>query len=281
MLLTAVNLRKSEQYNEGEDLLKQIVLDYPESTEAVAALWELAKTYIKAQSKGAEDQLDNDLVSFLIQVTELHAPGQKDAQDALYRVSLKLMVGSHMRNGDFDKAIDACSRIITECPKSSYEEEALYDLFTIYFELLRDEDAAKKVYADLLQKYPNSSFIVHVQNSLGTEEKKMQAVLSGIESSSDQPLPANFSLRANYPNPFNPQTTITYALPQASYVKIEIYNILGQKTITLVDEQLPAGYHTVRWSGRNEIGERVGAGIYLCRMQAGEFVKTQKMTLLP
>jgi len=48
-----------------------------------------------------------------------------------------------------------------------------------------------------------------------------------------------------------------------------------------VDAEMPAGNHSVRWSGRNAMGEKVGAGIYLCRMQAGEFVKTQKMTLLP
>jgi len=94
-------------------------------------------------------------------------------------------------------------------------------------------------------------------------------------------VPKVFDLTQNYPNPFNPETNITYALPQASNVRIEIYNILGQKIVTLFDADMPAGNHSVRWNGRNAIDEKVGAGIYLCRMQAGEFVKSQKMTLLP
>jgi|GEM_PF-1665358 len=94
-------------------------------------------------------------------------------------------------------------------------------------------------------------------------------------------VPQEFELSQNYPNPFNPETNIAYALPQAGHVRIEVYNILGQRIITLIDRQIPAGHHSVRWNGRNALGEKVSAGIYLCRMQAGEFVKTQKMTLLP
>jgi len=100
-------------------------------------------------------------------------------------------------------------------------------------------------------------------------------------SISEIPLQMNYELEQNYPNPFNPETNISYALPEASRVRIEIYNVLGQKIATLVNAEIPAGYHSVRWNGRNETGERVGAGIYLCRVQTGEFAKTQKMTLLP
>jgi len=94
-------------------------------------------------------------------------------------------------------------------------------------------------------------------------------------------LPQEFQLAQNYPNPFNPETNISYALPQDGHVRLEVYNVLGQRIITLVDGQMPAGYQTVHWNGRNALGEKVSAGIYLCRMQAGDFVKTQKMTLLP
>ena len=94
-------------------------------------------------------------------------------------------------------------------------------------------------------------------------------------------MPRSFVLLGNYPNPFNPGTAIQYALPEKSHVAIDIYNVLGQKIARVLDAEMPAGRHTVHWMGRNEVGQKVGAGIYLCRMQAGEFVKTQKMTLLP
>ncbi len=88
-------------------------------------------------------------------------------------------------------------------------------------------------------------------------------------------LPTEFSLSQNFPNPFNPITVISFALPEASEVKLEIYNIVGQKVATLVDGQLEAGEHIVRWDGRD-----VASGVYLYRLEVGEFVETKKMILL-
>jgi len=93
-------------------------------------------------------------------------------------------------------------------------------------------------------------------------------------------VPNDFILLQNYPNPFNPVTTIDYGLSTNSYVKLTIYNILGQRVKTLVDEEQTAGYKTVMWDGRNDRGEQVSSGIYLYRIQAGSFTKTVKMSLL-
>ncbi len=95
-----------------------------------------------------------------------------------------------------------------------------------------------------------------------------------------QVLPKEFSLGQNYPNPFNPTTTISYALPSNAYVKLMVYNVLGQKVKTLVDEEQAAGYKQVVWNGQNDRGEQVGSGIYFYRIQAGDFTKTAKMSLL-
>jgi hypothetical protein len=92
--------------------------------------------------------------------------------------------------------------------------------------------------------------------------------------------PTEFGLRQNYPNPFNPVTTIQYALPKASEVKIEIYNILGQRVRILVDEHQDPGYKMIHWDGKDDRGDEVSSGIYLYRIQAGDFVKCKKMTLL-
>jgi PKD repeat protein len=82
-------------------------------------------------------------------------------------------------------------------------------------------------------------------------------------------------LRQNYPNPFNPTTEISFSLPQASWVTLEIYNIVGQKTATLVEGYLDAGQHTVTWNGSN-----AASGVYVYRLQAGPVVETRKMILL-
>ncbi|MEE4311778.1 MAG: SdrD B-like domain-containing protein [candidate division KSB1 bacterium] len=81
-------------------------------------------------------------------------------------------------------------------------------------------------------------------------------------------LPTDYALSQNYPNPFNPETKIDYQLPEISRVTMKVYNILGQHVITLVDQQMEAGYHHIVWNGRNQFGSQVGSGIYLYSIEA-------------
>jgi len=80
-------------------------------------------------------------------------------------------------------------------------------------------------------------------------------------------LPLVFGLRANFPNPFNPSTTIGYSLPTDVKVRLAIFDVLGQKVRTLVREEQPAGFHLAVWDSRNDAGHRVAAGVSL--LQAG------------
>ena len=85
---------------------------------------------------------------------------------------------------------------------------------------------------------------------------------------------------ANYPNPFNPTTTIQYSLQQAGQVRLSIYNILGQELRTLVDAFQSPGVHHVEWDGTDFTGQRAAPGIYLYRLQAGDQVRLQKLMLI-
>ncbi|MCD4828212.1 MAG: DUF1565 domain-containing protein [Candidatus Cloacimonetes bacterium] len=91
--------------------------------------------------------------------------------------------------------------------------------------------------------------------------------------------PTTFAL-VNYPNPFNPSTTIRCALPQDGNVSVRVYNARGQLVRTLVDGDMPAGYHDIVWDGRDNHGSAVGSGVYLCRMQAGSNSRVRKLLLL-
>jgi hypothetical protein len=95
-----------------------------------------------------------------------------------------------------------------------------------------------------------------------------------------QTRPEAFALANNYPNPFNPETTIKYALPDPVDVRLEIYNMLGQQVRTLVAEPQNAGRYTVKWDATNESGHSLSTGIYFYRLVAGEFHKVEKMLLL-
>ncbi len=93
-------------------------------------------------------------------------------------------------------------------------------------------------------------------------------------------LPQTYSIDQNNPNPFNPTTSISFALPTAAKTKIEVFNILGQKVRTLVDEYLTAGNKRVEWDGTDERGSAVASGIYLYKMTANDFTETKKMLLM-
>jgi hypothetical protein len=120
-----------------------------------------------------------------------------------------------------------------------------------------------------------------VIDSSGTYAAYLTDIATGIEDQGDiDQLPEKYGLDQNIPNPFNPRTTINFQLPTSADVRLDIYNILGQSVKSLVQRELPAGEHQVRWNGTDENGVRVASGIYFYRLQADEFVQTRKMLLL-
>jgi hypothetical protein len=92
--------------------------------------------------------------------------------------------------------------------------------------------------------------------------------------------PAMYSLAQNHPNPFNPETAIEFALPEAGEVTLTVYNLTGQEVVTLVHERLDAGRHTALWDGRDRSGVELASGVYIYRIKAGTFAKARKMVLV-
>ena len=92
--------------------------------------------------------------------------------------------------------------------------------------------------------------------------------------------PEHFALYPNYPNPFNPITNLKYDLPKQSIVKLIVYDILGRKVRTLVNETQPPGYKLVKWDGKDDTGKSVGSGMYICLFKACDFIQTRKILLL-
>ncbi len=88
-------------------------------------------------------------------------------------------------------------------------------------------------------------------------------------------LPAGYVLRQNYPNPFNPNTTIKFSIPKTEFVTLKVYNLLGQEVATLVSETLNIGSYSYTWDA-----DQLASGVYLYKLQAGDFVETKKMIFL-
>ena len=85
---------------------------------------------------------------------------------------------------------------------------------------------------------------------------------------------------AAHPNPFHPRTTLRFEVPRPGHVRLSIFDVAGRLVRTLVNESRPAGRHSVSWEGRDESGRSVPSGVYLYRMEAGNFVATQRMVRL-
>ncbi len=133
----------------------------------------------------------------------------------------------------------------------------------------------------------HDQFGVHdlsVRNSeiLLVPTKKLMAGPSDVREiqGSDEVRPSQFSLSQNYPNPFNPFTNFQFTLSKSGQVKIEIFNVVGQKVKTLLDRDMRPGVYVADWDGKDEKGNPVSSGIYFYRMHAGDFSDMKKMVLL-
>ena len=138
----------------------------------------------------------------------------------------------------------------------------LNTLEVIDIQQMRGDQYSWKIYRG------NKSRNGYFDASLGTLESKYNKT------------PLNFSLSNNYPNPFNPLTSIKYSIPKKVYVNVSIYDILGKKIMTIVDGFETPGNKIIRWNGVNSSGEMVSAGMYFYVFQTDGFKKTRKMVLL-
>jgi len=93
-------------------------------------------------------------------------------------------------------------------------------------------------------------------------------------------LPESFDLKANYPNPFNPTTTIAFDLPEASQVTLEVFDMMGRRVATLVNGDMAAGRYEAAWNARADNGSSVASGVYIYRLRAGSFESVKQMVLM-
>jgi hypothetical protein len=98
-------------------------------------------------------------------------------------------------------------------------------------------------------------------------------MITDVES--EQQLPLNFNLNQNYPNPFNPSTAISFSIPTSEFVSLKVFDVLGSEVATLVNEEKPTGRYKVDFNAAN-----LPSGVYLYKLQAGNFTEVKKLMLL-
>ena len=147
--------------------------------------------------------------------------------------------------------------------------------------LLTDRLLEDLFYEDSLTE--NGTYLYQVTAVYENEESApatVEAIITSVSDSDENAITLRTTLHSNYPNPFNPETTISFSLSVESHVSIVIFNIRGQKVRTLVNSNHSAGNHSVVWNGKDENGSDVGSGIYFYQMQTNDYVTTRKMVLM-
>ena len=148
-----------------------------------------------------------------------------------------------------------CEPRTVHVPKGTQTREKLFLVFTVQNTPAGAEAAVPLTLRDSLGKTWNYTIAVKA----------------------DAKIPCVDALIGNYPNPFNPTTSITYSLKENARASLVVFNTLGQKVRTLLDGPVSAGKHTVVWDGKDDAGRVASSGVYICRLETGAYRKTIKM----
>ena len=183
--------------------------------------------------------------------------------------SLDLMNGTwemNLKTKDIDGSIQLASKLRGQLP--SGVEVRLFD------HIERKSYLLLEIYNGSITKFSNH--YDYPMTLIVGEPSYVDGMVAKIEAS----IPETFALDQNYPNPFNPVTTITFSLPVPSHVNLSVYNVLGQKVITLEKGWVNTGNHQTLWNGRDAQGNAVSSGLYFYSLEAENFRQVKKMLFL-
>ncbi|MGE5499077.1 MAG: M12 family metallo-peptidase [Syntrophothermus sp.] len=275
-LITSLYLQMQEKYDEAIASYGKLISKDLKSSKSTYALSKLSECYEKTGRK--------DFIDFLNK--SIRTKSTKD--DDVSITALELENFWLMKQGRYTEAVKTIGKI-----KSDYIEKkdtykyALFNEGYIYFVFLNDVAKAKESFTELEEKYPDDALTAESKILMGGTSGGGYSAPKNIASDdSDNKIPETYALLGNYPNPFNPTTTIRYAIPKQSLVEVKIFNIMGNEIKSFTMNSQSAGYYNLLWDGKNTNNEQVSSGTYIYRLRAvpyegGEvFEKSTKMLLV-
>ncbi|MCF6269549.1 MAG: T9SS type A sorting domain-containing protein [Melioribacteraceae bacterium] len=268
-LLYARNLLRVKKYNLAAKICESVITDFPDSARSYLALDLLWQSRKKDKS--------TQFSAFVKDKVKLKRKKQ------LYGVA-ELLVSVSEKS----QRVSSIADIETRYKDTPLVEHVLFQKFMYYLYEENNLEVAKLTSDELGKLFPNSESYFASQRHLGNNVIIPLEPLLGksIPNEEITEKPKTYELLGNYPNPFNPRTTISYALPYNSNVELTIYDITG-KVVKVFDESVQsAGYQNIVWNGDNQQGSRVSSGVYLYRFKAislengKTYEKTAKMLLI-
>lgn len=243
------------------DLFKQVVQNYPNSNFSVLS----SKNLFKLVPDKAE------LKEFLVEEPNLYVNNvvHKDIDYLINHCDIEL--------GNLQEASTWCENKINN-PESEFDSLlAVIDLEYINLCIENESDSTKTNNLHLIQNRLEK-YVSFIDNKI--DQLINISNISMIDENQNDIAPITTRLFNNYPNPFNPETTISFDLPQRDKVELVVYNLKGQKVKSLINEEMDMGVHKIIWNGTNNQGKEVASGVYYYRLSCGNYTKTNKMVLL-
>ena len=253
------------------EVYKQLISKFSGNRQAGNAL---VKICHMSRNTGRED-----LSAYLTDIIQ-----NPEISGSLKPVALALLAGDQLFRNEAQKAVQTYETILNRYPDTKNELHALYSLVLAYHINLKNTESALKYLSVMKSKYPDEEMTLMAREEMG-EKVKWTLAKGGYRDHSDEKTPAipeKYALRDNYPNPFNPYTTLAFDLPEEARVTVTLYDITGRQVITLTrDEAFPAGFHQIRWDGQNAAGRPVSSGVYLYAMKTSTgFQRIKKMVMV-
>ncbi len=249
LLTKAMNLIEQKNFAAAREICLDIVNNYSDSYAAFNALSLLTQTF----------DLNEKETTKLNYKTLFNKDKKK----------LNAVAGLILAELDKENKLKAIEEVISKFKDDTILEDALFAKFLYYYNDIQDKVNARLVSVELDKLFPNSVSSIDAHHHLGDKDY-LQKSYSFSKSEQEQtqnivssPIPEEYSLFSNYPNPFNPATVIRYALPFASNVNITVYNTLGQIVKEYYEGTKEAGYYSVNFNGEN-----LSSGVYLYSINA-------------
>jgi flagellar hook assembly protein FlgD len=186
-------------------------------------------------------------------------------RDIKVKEEIKNEIDQEYRIDEYRKLVDESENQKIFQYASIYNDSLIYgsERFIVNYTDGKIDSTEYEYYSESDSMYRKESKTIYSYNNTATSNETSKEEIK------------SFVLNQNYPNPFNPSTTFQFGIPEAAVVTLDIYNMLGQKVNTLVNERRAAGFHTVTFDATN-----LSSGMYIYRIQAGDFVSTKKMMLI-
>lgn len=246
VIKTALQYESKQEYHFAFDIYEKVFKKELNTAKGRYAMVRLGDCFFKLNRNGID--------KYLAGISESYKSLKKDEISVM---ALDLINRELLTNREYEKVADNMKKIKNEFSiNSEIEKSALYGLISLYVNCLDDSKSASNYYEELKQKYPKDELLTDSEILLGNQYDASlnEKMVNDNESTKHEEFVLTTS---NYPNPFNPTTTISYTLPEDGKVSIKIIDILGREVTTLYDGYNTSGKHSVIWNARD-----VSSGIY-------------------